>query len=112
MSTHRPWWGPGLSRLYAKRRLSAPHSSKNIMCPVIDLGDELPTVLSAAPRNSAPASGPEWHLWPGLIIASALVVLALAGLDALVWQAFLSVLLSLLVAVPVSRILADSVCNL
>lgn len=79
----------------------------------------------------APFSRPGWRQWPGLIIASALVVLAMAGLGALVWgtslpdasqlwqsrylrtvitftvwQALLSVLLSLLVALPVARILA------
>src|SRR5690554_794922 len=87
-----------------------------------------PMHSGAAP---APFGRPGWRLWPGLIIASALVVLAMAGLGALVWgtslpdasqlwqsrylrtvitftvwQAFLSVLLSLLVALPVARILA------
>lgn len=82
-------------------------------------------------RPKAPFSHPAWRLWPGLGIASALLLLAAAGLGALireaslpdvsqlwgnrylrtvitftVWQAFLSVLLSLLVAVPVARMLA------
>lgn len=79
----------------------------------------------------APFSRSGWQLWPGLVIASALVMLSLAGLGALVWeaslpdlselwhnrylrtvitftlwQAFLSVVLSVFVAIPVARILA------
>ncbi|MGO1502088.1 MAG: thiamine/thiamine pyrophosphate ABC transporter permease [Marinobacter sp.] len=82
-------------------------------------------------QHPAPFAHPGWRLWPGLAIASALILLAMAGLGALVWetslpnvselwqnrylrtvviftiwQAFLSVVLSLLVAVPVARILA------
>lgn len=82
-------------------------------------------------RYPAPFGHPGWRLWPGLALASALVVLAGAGLGALVWetslpdlrqlwinrylrtvvtftiwQAFLSVALSLLVAIPIARILA------
>ncbi|MBK1851764.1 thiamine/thiamine pyrophosphate ABC transporter permease [Marinobacter sp. 1-4A] len=83
------------------------------------------------PAHFAPFSRLGWQLWPGLAIAGALVMLALAGLGALVWeaslpdlselwrnrylrtvvtftvwQAFVSVVLSLLVAIPVARILA------
>ncbi|MDO6442222.1 MULTISPECIES: thiamine/thiamine pyrophosphate ABC transporter permease [unclassified Marinobacter] len=83
------------------------------------------------PAYPAPLSHSRWKLWPGLTIAAALIVLSLAGLGALVWeaelpglsefwsnrylrtvvtftiwQAFLSVVLSLLVAFPVARILA------
>ncbi|MGO1749693.1 MAG: thiamine/thiamine pyrophosphate ABC transporter permease [Marinobacter sp.] len=82
-------------------------------------------------QHPAPFSRPGWRLWPGLAIASALIMVAAAGLGALVWetslpsvselwqnrylrtvvtftvwQAFLSVVLSLLVAVPIARILA------
>ena len=81
--------------------------------------------------HGAPFSRPGWRLWPGLIIACALVLLATAGLGSLIleaslpdlselwrnrylrtvvtftlWQAFLSTALSLLVAVPLARILA------
>jgi len=83
------------------------------------------------PAHFAPFSRLGWQLWPGLAIAGALVMLSLAGLGALVWeaslpdlselwrnrylrtvvtftvwQAFVSVVLSLLVAIPVARILA------
>ncbi|MDN6320632.1 MAG: thiamine/thiamine pyrophosphate ABC transporter permease [Marinobacter sp.] len=82
-------------------------------------------------RHLAPFSRSGWRLWPGLAIASALIVLSVAGMGALVWetslpsvnelwqsrylrtvitftvwQAFLSVVLSLLVAIPIARILA------
>lgn len=82
-------------------------------------------------QYSPPFSRAAWRLWPGLIIAFALLVLALTGLGALIWetslpdfnqlwhnrylrsvvvftawQAFLSVVLSLLVALPVARVLA------
>ncbi|MFP3978580.1 thiamine/thiamine pyrophosphate ABC transporter permease [Marinobacter sp. KMM 10035] len=85
----------------------------------------------STPGRPAPFSRPGWQLWPGLTIASALVLLSVAGLGALIWeaslpdisqlwqsrylrtvvtftiwQAFLSVLLSLLVAIPIARILA------
>lgn len=87
--------------------------------------------VSGSDRHPAPFSHPGWRFWPGLAIAGALITLALAGLGALVWetslpsvselwqsrylrtvvtftvwQAFLSVVLSLLVAVPIARILA------
>jgi len=90
----------------------------------------MPTLMNPN-RHPAPFSRPGWRLWPGLAIASALIVLAMAGLGALVWeaslpnlselwrnrylrtvvtftvwQAFLSVVLSLLVAIPIARILA------
>ncbi|OHY82956.1 thiamine/thiamine pyrophosphate ABC transporter, permease protein [Marinobacter sp. AC-23] len=91
----------------------------------------MPSVSTPIRHSAAPFSQPGWRLWPGLAIASALIVLAMAGLGALVWetslpdmsqlwrsrylrtvviftawQAFLSVALSLLVALPVARILA------
>lgn len=90
----------------------------------------MPSVMNPK-RHPAPFSRPAWQLWPGLAIAGALIVLTVAGLGALIWetslpsgselwqnrylrtvitftawQAFLSAVLSLLVAVPVARILA------
>ena len=79
----------------------------------------------------APLSHPRWQLWPGLLTATALLGLVILGLGSLlsaadeldlgsvfgsrylrgvitftVWQAFISVLLSLALALPVARALA------
>ncbi|MGO3296823.1 MAG: thiamine/thiamine pyrophosphate ABC transporter permease, partial [Marinobacter sp.] len=37
-------------------------------------------------QHPAPFSRPGWRLWPGLAIASALIMVAAAGLGALVWE--------------------------
>ncbi|OEY67429.1 thiamine/thiamine pyrophosphate ABC transporter, permease protein [Marinobacter sp. X15-166B] len=79
-----------------------------------------------------PFSKPGWRLWPGTFMAAAIILLTLSGLSALlwqapvlevaelwqsrylrgvvhfsIWQALLSVILSLLVALPVARALAQ-----
>ncbi len=85
----------------------------------------------AASMPNAPFSHPRWQLWPGLILGGALVLLVGLGLGSLflaageldpasvlsnrylrgvveftVWQALLSVVLSLALALPVARALA------